>query len=124
MTVERRTDIRVPIVEEVLLSLPQGFRLCKLHDISFTGALLNVYWGALTRGAKVDLMITLSYGDEEKVFHIPSEIARITDSGTAIHFLRVDPETHEALEGLIEHGIQHAEDKKPGGGPPPFSIGT
>jgi hypothetical protein len=124
MTVERRTDIRVPIVEEVILSLPQGFRMCKLHDISFTGALVNVYWAALTRGAKVDLMITLSYGDEEKVFHIPSEIARITDSGTAIHFRQVDPETHEALEGLIEHGIKHADDKKTGGGPPPFTIGT
>lgn len=123
MNADRRSDARVPVVEEVILSLPQGFRLCKLHDISFTGALLNVYWGALTRGANVDLMITLSYGDEEKVFHIPSEVARVTDSGTAIHFRRVDPEVHEALDGLIRHGIRHA-DEKPKGPPPPITIGT
>jgi hypothetical protein len=124
MSDERRSDARIPVVEEVILSLPQGFRLCKLRDISFTGALLNVYWAALTRGASVDLMITLSYGDEEKVFHIPSEIARVTDSGTAIHFRRVDPDTREALDSLIRHGIQHADDEGPKGPPPPISIGT
>lgn len=100
-----------------MLSHQSGFRLGKIVDISMTGALLDIYWGALSHGIPVDLMITLRYGEEDKVHHIPSTVARISEKGTAIEFSKITQEAEAALSDLLVHGLNHAGDSKPGKGP-------
>jgi hypothetical protein len=117
MESERRTTLRIPIIQEVMLSHESGFRLGKIVDISMTGALLDIYWGALSNGVPADLMITLRYGEEDKVYRIPSTVARVTGKGTAIEFKRITQEVETALSDLLVHGIRHADDNKPGKGP-------
>lgn len=106
---ERRIDLRIPVVREVMLSHQEGFRLCRLRDISATGALLDIGWAVLHKGVPVDLMITLHYGDDEKVYHVPSEVVRVTNEGVAIHFKKLIPEAEVALADLILHGVKQHE---------------
>ena len=97
MVLERRTDKRQPVKQEVMLIHREGHRLCKIHDLSVKGALLELGWGALTRNAVVELSISLPHENGKIPFRVPAAVARVSKEGTAIEFDDLDIRTREAL---------------------------
>jgi len=47
--IERRSDRRSPVSQEVMLSQGAHFRLCQLKELSMSSAYLEIGWGVLTR---------------------------------------------------------------------------
>ena len=98
---ERRSDRRCPVSQEVMLSQGAHFRLCRLKELSLSGAFLDIGWSVLTRTTPVDLMLTLPAGPQTRVYHVPAQVTRVSTSGTAVRFGRLDDATRQALSGLL-----------------------
>ncbi len=97
MVLERRTDKRQPVKQEVMLIHREGHRLCKIHDLSLKGALLELGWGALTRDVMVEMSISLPSDNGKMSFRVPAAVARVSKDGTAIEFADLDIKTRQAL---------------------------
>ena len=95
--IERRSDRRCPVSQEVMLSQGAHFRLCQLKELSMSSAFLDIGWGVLTRTTPVDLMLTLPAGAQSHVFHLPAEVTRVDKKGTAVRFRSLDDATRRAL---------------------------
>lgn len=98
---ERRSERRCPVSQEVMLSQGPHFRLCQLKELSMSGAFLDIGWGVLTRTTPVDLMLTLPAGTRSRVFHVPAEVARVDTNGTAVRFQPLDESTRLALSTFL-----------------------
>ena len=66
-----------------------------------SGAFLDIGWSVLTRTTPVDLMLTLPAGAQPRVFHVPAEVTRVSTSGTAVRFGRLDDATRLAISSLL-----------------------
>lgn len=98
---DRRIGGRKPLPKTAMLAHASGVRLCKIHDISLTGALLEVGWGVLTHDVPVQLVVDLPVGDGEKSFSLQARVARVSVLGTAIEFEQLDPDSFKALSGYV-----------------------
>jgi hypothetical protein len=105
MQAERRATVRLPIVDEVMVTQGQHYRLCHTRDLSLHGALLDIGWGALTRYTPIELLLTLADGDEKGVYRIPAEVTRISATGTAIRFQRLEAKVNSVLSGRLLSGL-------------------
>ncbi len=101
MEPDRRTSIRRPVTQQVMLSHEKGFRLCNIQNISLKGALLDIGWGVLTRDVPVELSIDLPWRDERKTLRLPAQVARVSPSGTAIKFRDLDVDVYGALAHFL-----------------------
>jgi len=98
---ERRTSTRIPVNQEVMIIHGVGHRLCKIHDLSLKGAMLDVGWSALTRDVPVELTISLPVAQEKTSYRLPAEVARVTKTGTAIKFGELDSGAYSALQQYL-----------------------
>lgn len=98
---ERRTGSRKSLPRSAMLAHATGHRLCQVHDISLTGALLDIGWGVLTHDVPVQLMIDLPNGAGAKSYSLPATVARVSRNGTAIKFTGLDNESHSALSSFL-----------------------
>lgn len=86
-TSEHRYTDRHPMHQEVMLSTADKFQLCKIHDISITGALLSVAWFGLSKGTEVTLTMNIAAEGEKKDSRtLPAKVVRVSRDGTAISF--------------------------------------
>lgn len=104
MVVERRASTRKPVEQEVMIYHELGHRLCKIHDLSLQGAMLQVGWGALTRDVPVELAISLPSAKGKSSYRLPAHVARVTTAGTAIKFRDLDSKMHEAMQRYLQAG--------------------
>jgi len=102
MILERRASARKPVGQEVMLFHEQGHRLCRIHDLSLRGAMLQLGWGALTRDVSVELMISLPTANGRSSYRLPANVARVTTAGTAIKFRELDSGAHEAMQRYLQ----------------------
>jgi len=84
-----------------MLSHATGHRLCQVHDISLSGAMLEIGWGVLTHDVPVQLMIDLPNGAGAKSYSLSATVARVSRSGTAIKFAGLDSESQSALSHFL-----------------------
>jgi hypothetical protein len=106
MVLERRAGTRKPVDQEVMIVHEQGHRLCKIHDLSLQGAMLDLGWGALTRDVPVELAISLPSAKGRSSYRLPAQVSRVTTAGTAIKFRELDSSAHEAMQRYLQAG-QH-----------------
>ena len=104
MVLERRASTRKPVDQEVMIFHEQGHRLCKIHDLSLQGAMLDVGWGALTRDVPVELAISLPSAKGKSSYRLPARVSRVTTAGTAIRFRDLDSTAHEAMQRYLQAG--------------------
>ena len=78
-----------------------GHRLCKIHDLSLKGAMLDVGWSALTRDVPVELTISLPAALDKTSYRLPAQVARVTKNCTAIKFGELDTGAHSALQQYL-----------------------
>ena len=104
MVLERRAGTRKPVDQEVMIYHEQGYRLCKIHDLSMLGAMLDLGWGALTREVPVELAISLPSTKGRSSYRLPARVSRVTTAGTAIKFRELDSGAHEAMQRYLEAG--------------------
>lgn len=100
---EHRIKARHPLDQEVMLSTDSTFRLCRVHDISETGALLSVAWFGL--GKKTPVVLTMNLNtDGKKIdsYQLQAEVARVSNEGTAIMFTDLDSHTRTALIQFVD----------------------
>jgi len=98
---ERRTGSRKALSSTAMLSHATGHRLCQVHDISQSGAMLDIGWGVLTHDVPVQLMIDLPNGGGAKSYSLPATVARVSSRGTAIKFAGLDSESQNALFSFL-----------------------
>lgn len=98
---ERRSGSRKSLPRTAMLAHATGHRLCQVHDISLTGAMLDVGWGVLTHDVPVQLMIDLPNGGGAKAYSLPATVARVSRQGTAIRFTGLDSESRNALSSFL-----------------------
>lgn len=98
---ERRTNSRKPVPRTAMLAHATGHRFCQVHDISLSGAMLEIGWGVLTHDVPVQLMIDLPNGAGAKAYSLPATVARVSRNGTAIKFMGLDSESHHALSSFL-----------------------
>ncbi|MBE9516593.1 MAG: PilZ domain-containing protein [Proteobacteria bacterium] len=97
-TNDHRYTRRHLLKQEVMLSTESKYQLCKVHDISITGALLSVAWFGLTKDTPVTLTINLAIGDEKANSQtLPAKVARVSREGTAITFDELPTANYSAL---------------------------
>lgn len=98
-TSEQRYTDRHPLNQEVMLSTADKFQLCKIHDISVTGALLSVAWYGLSKGTEVTLTMNVApIGDKRDSRTLPARVVRVSKEGTAISFDEaMESSDHSAL---------------------------
>ena len=108
MDLERRSKTRKAVKQEVMIGHELGHRLCKIHDLSLKGAMLELGWGALTRGVEIELTISLPSTKGRMSYRLPARVARITQEGTAIKFRELDSSTHEAMQRYLQEGRRPA----------------
>ncbi|MDH5513072.1 MAG: PilZ domain-containing protein [Gammaproteobacteria bacterium] len=106
MIEERRTGARMAVSQEVMLIHQQGHRLCKIHDLSLKGAMLELGWGALTRDAPVELSISLPSAKGKSSYRLPAKVARISTQGTAVKFNELGSVAREAMQRYLQTGAQ------------------
>jgi hypothetical protein len=106
MSLERRAGSRKPMDQEVMLIHEQGHRLCKIHDLSLKGAMLELGWGTLNRDVPVELAISLPSAKGRSSYRLPAQVACITTSGTAIKFRELDASAHEAMQRYLQEGAR------------------
>lgn len=87
-----------------MLSEGMHFRMCRLRDLSLSGAFLEVGWGALTRDTQVDVVLTINSTRDPKVHHLPAQVARVSTEGTAVRFRSLDRLTYDALSHMLKRG--------------------
>ncbi len=104
MVLERRAGTRKPVDQEVMIYHEQGHRLCKIHDLSMKGAMLDLGWGALTREVPVELAISLPSGKGRTSYRLPAQVSRVTTVGTAIKFGALNHSVREAMQRYLEAG--------------------
>jgi hypothetical protein len=102
MDYERRQATRKPLQQEIMLSHDKGFRLCKLHDISTDGALLDIGWGVLTRNVSVELSLNLPDDPDKKTYHVNGFVTRVSTDGTAVRFESLTDEVYHALSRYLD----------------------
>jgi len=98
---ERRTSSRRVLPQTAMLAHASGHRLCRVHDISLSGAMLDIGWGVLTHDVPVQLMLDLPSGSRAKAFSLPATVARVAQNGTAIRFSSLDSESRSALSSFL-----------------------
>ncbi len=108
MSLERRASSRLPVEQEVMIIHEQGHRLCKIHDLSLKGAMLDLGWGALTRDVPVEMAISLPTTNGKLSYRLPARVARVTTSGTAIKFRELDFTAREAMQRYLQAGPRSA----------------
>ena len=101
---ERRTGSRKLLPRTAMLAHASGHRLCKVFDISVSGAMLDIGWGVLTHDVPVELMIDLPNGANAKAYSLHARVARVSRDGTAIKFASLDHESESALASLLRSG--------------------
>lgn len=106
MVRERRAGMRQPVNQEVMIIHDQGHRLCKIHDLSLKGAMLDLGWGALTRDVPVELTILLPSAGGNASFRLPARVARVSTAGTAIMFHDLDSGAQQAMQHYLKSGQQ------------------
>ena len=106
MSPERRAGIRKPVNQEVMVIHGLGHRLCKIHDLSLNGAMLELGWGALTRDVPVELSILLPSAKGKSSYRLPARVARVTTDGTAIKFHELDSTIHEAMQRYLQESTR------------------
>lgn len=84
-----------------MLSEGMHFRLCKVRDLSLSGAFLEVGWGVLTRDMPVNLTLTLRADRESHVYRLPAEVARVSTEGAAVRFRHLDESAYKALSSFL-----------------------
>jgi hypothetical protein len=104
MYLERRAGARKPVDQEVMIIHEQGHRLCKIHDLSLQGAMLDVGWGALTHDVPVELSISLPSAKGRSSYRLRAQVARVTTAGTAIKFRDLDSSAHDAMQRYLQTG--------------------
>ena len=102
MSLERRAGTRKSVDQEVMLIHDRGHRLCKIHDLSLDGAMLELGWGVLTRDVPVELSISLPSPQGRSSYRLPAQVARISTTGTAIKFRDLDSSTREAMQRYLQ----------------------
>jgi len=98
---ERRQGTRKPLNHTVMLAHTAGHRMCTLRELSLSGAMLDVGWGALTHDAPVRLMVDLPMESGVRGYTLPAIVARVTTRGTALRFADLDAETLLALSQFL-----------------------
>jgi hypothetical protein len=104
----RRTRTRVPFHTQVdVKSTGMMLRDLQTRDLSHKGVFL-LGDNPLEEGQGCMISIHL-IGDEEStpVLHMEGRVARVTEEGTAIDFLSMDPDTYLHLRNLV---VLNAED--------------
>lgn len=101
MNIERRTSTRRPVDQEVMIIHERGHRLCKIHDLSLKGAMLQVGWSALTSNVPVELTISLPANKGKATFRLLAQVARVSKDGTAIKFRDLDDSAAGALQRYL-----------------------
>ena len=101
MVRERRAGTRKPVDQEVMIYHEQGHRLCKVHDLSMQGAMLDLGWGVLTREVPVELAISLPAAKGRSSFRLPAQVSRVTTTGTAIKFRELNYTVREAMQRYL-----------------------
>ena len=102
MILERRASARKPVDQEVMIFHELGHRLCKIHDLSLRGAMLDLGWGALTRDVPVELVMSLPTGNGRASYRVAANVARVTTAGTAIKFRELDGGVYNAMQRYLQ----------------------
>jgi hypothetical protein len=84
-----------------MLAHAAGHRLCKLRELSLSGAMLDVGWSALTHDAPVRLMVDLPADAGVRGYTLPAVVARVSTGGTAIRFAGLDADAQLALSQYL-----------------------
>jgi len=98
---ERRHSFRKSLNSTAMLSHAAGHRMCKLRELSMTGALLDVGWSALTHDAPVKVIFDLPEDSGVRGYTLPAVVARVSTRGTAVRFADLDAETMLALSQFL-----------------------
>jgi len=101
MVVERRAGTRKVVDQEVMVYHEQSHRLCKIHDLSMQGAMLDLGWGALTREVSVEMAISLPSAKGRSSYRLPAQVSRVTTAGTAIKFGELNSFAREAMQRYL-----------------------
>lgn len=108
MPLERRAGIRQPVDQEVMVIHDLSHRLCKIHDLSLNGAMLDLGWGALTRDVPVELAISLPSAKGKSSYRLPAQVARVSTDGTAIKFRQLESTAIEAMQRYLRAEVRSA----------------
>lgn len=100
-TQERRQGNRKPLSCTAMLTHSAGHRMCTLRELSESGAMLDVGWGALTHDAPVRLMVDLPDESGVRGYTLPAVVARVSTRGTALRFANLDADTQLALSRYL-----------------------
>lgn len=101
---EHRHSSRKHIVQEVMVRADDDHRLCRVHDLSDSGVLLDVGWGKLTRDVEVEIIIDLPVNNVLTPHHIFGQVARVSSVGTAVRFTIINSDTQKALLTYLNAG--------------------
>jgi len=99
---ERRQGTRKPLNFTAMLTHDTGHRMCRLRELSVSGAMLDVGWGALTHDVPVQLMFDLPDASGVRGYVLPATVARVTTGGTALRFAGLDSDTQQALTRFLQ----------------------
>lgn len=92
---------RKPLLQQVLVNHSSGHRLCRIHDISTSGVLLEMGWAALTHDQPVEIVLDLPVEQQVRPFHIRGKVVRVSREGTAIQFRQFEKGALETLAARL-----------------------
>lgn len=98
---EHRHSSRKRVAQEVMVTADNDHRLCRMHNLSDGGALLEVSWGKLTHDVEVEIIIDLPVNNILTPHHIFGEVARVSPVGTAVRFTVINSEAQKALQTYL-----------------------
>lgn len=98
---DRRHSLRRNIAQEVMVRADNDHRLCRIHNLCDSGALLEVGWGKLTHDVEVEIIIDFPVNNILTPHHIFGEVTRVSLVGTAVRFTVINSETQKALRTFL-----------------------
>lgn len=97
VTVNNRCGVRKHVTQEVMVMAENDHRLCRMHNLSSSGALLEVGWGKLTHDVEVEIIIDLPVQNIPTPHHIFGDVVRVAPEGTAVKFTVINSDAQKAL---------------------------
>lgn len=106
MIIEQRNAPRKTVATDVLVNadhLDQSIpRLWKTHDLSLTGAFVEMQGAGLNVGDSIEAVLMLHHQHRDEPHCVTARITRVTPRGIGLEFGHCEKRTRDVLTKMIE----------------------